>query len=44
MEGTIFEIAKNKLKQADDYEVKEYVRIMLIFKYRNNVWVYVATE
>ena len=44
VEGTIFEITKAELQQADDYEVDEYTRVMVSCKSGNSVWVYVAAD
>jgi len=40
VEGTIFEITKPELQQADDYEVEEYARIEADFKSGKKAWVY----
>ena len=40
VEGTIFEITHEELMKADDYEVKEYVRINANFKSGTTAWVY----
>lgn len=40
IEGTIFEITREELMQADDYEVDEYARIKANFKSGEEAWVY----
>lgn len=44
VEGTIFEITEVELQQADEYEVEEYMRVMVNFKSGNEAWVYVAAD
>lgn len=46
VEGTVFEITPAELRQADDYEVAEYLRVEANFKSGIKAWVYVcaATE
>lgn len=42
VEGVIFEISKDELKIADNYEVEEYKRKKLSTINGNEVWVYIA--
>ncbi|WP_448567331.1 gamma-glutamylcyclotransferase family protein [Thalassotalea ganghwensis] len=46
VEGTVFEITPQELAQADEYEVKEYIRVLGRFTSGTNAWAYVcaATE
>jgi gamma-glutamylcyclotransferase (GGCT)/AIG2-like uncharacterized protein YtfP len=40
--GTVFQITKEELLQADDYEVDEYVRVSAELKSGLNCWIYAA--
>ena len=42
IKGTVFNITKDELKQADNYEVDDYKRILVQLKSGNNAWVYVS--
>lgn len=42
IKGTVFNITKEELKQADDYEVDDYKRILVQLQSGNNAWVYVS--
>ncbi|MDX8396646.1 MAG: gamma-glutamylcyclotransferase family protein [Mariprofundaceae bacterium] len=44
IEGKIFEITQEELRQADQYEVEEYVRTEAEFKSGSTAWVYVAAD
>lgn len=46
VEGTVFEITRSELAQADKYEVAEYTRILGKFVSGESAWAYVcaATE
>ncbi|MDG0964181.1 MAG: gamma-glutamylcyclotransferase [Opitutales bacterium] len=44
VEGVIFEISKEELKQADTYEVSAYKRTKANFKSGTIAWAYVAAE
>lgn len=44
IEGTIFDITAEELKQADAYEVDEYIRIKANFLSGHTAWVYVAAD
>ena len=40
VEGTIYEISDEELKQADSYEVDDYQRQLLTFESGTKAWVY----
>ena len=40
VEGTIYEISNEELKQADSYEVDDYQRQLLTFESGTKAWVY----
>ena len=44
VDGTIYEITKEELRQADEYEVEEYARIKANFKSGSKAWVYAAAD
>lgn len=44
IEGMIFEITENELKQADNYEVDDYQRIFELFESGQTAWIYVKKE
>jgi gamma-glutamylcyclotransferase (GGCT)/AIG2-like uncharacterized protein YtfP len=42
IEGTIFELTEEELKETDKYEVSEYHRVLETFTLGKKAWVYVA--
>ncbi len=42
VEGTVFDVSQNELKQADEYEVDDYKRILIKLKSGIDAWMYVA--
>jgi gamma-glutamylcyclotransferase (GGCT)/AIG2-like uncharacterized protein YtfP len=44
IEGMIFEITENELKQADAYEVEDYERVLEKFASGQSAWIYVKKE
>ena len=40
VEGTVFEISKQELQQADDYEVEQYKRVAATLKSGQTAWIY----
>ena len=44
VDGTIYEVTKEELQQADEYEVEEYARIKTSFKSGSKAWVYAAAD
>jgi gamma-glutamylcyclotransferase (GGCT)/AIG2-like uncharacterized protein YtfP len=44
VEGYVFEITPDELKQADDYEVDSYKRVAVTLQSGKNAWVYVKAE
>ncbi|MCE0495015.1 gamma-glutamylcyclotransferase family protein [Vibrio salinus] len=40
VEGTVFQITKEELAQADDYEVDEYTRVKGNFQSGASAWIY----
>jgi gamma-glutamylcyclotransferase (GGCT)/AIG2-like uncharacterized protein YtfP len=44
IQGTVFEVTGEELKQADAYEPKGYERILVQLKSGINAWVYLASE
>ncbi len=44
VEGTIFSLTAEELRQADDYEVDEYMRVSERFSSGTVAWVYVSAE
>ena len=41
VEGTVFKISETELKQADNYEVGAYKRVLVQLKSGKNAWVYI---
>ena len=41
IEGTVFTVTQNELKQADEYEVEDYKRVSVELKSGITAWVYV---
>lgn len=44
IEGFVFEITAEELKQADEYEVDSYKRVAVTLKSGKQAWVYVKAE
>ncbi|MBB1385673.1 gamma-glutamylcyclotransferase [Pseudoalteromonas sp. SG45-5] len=44
VEGTVFELTPLELKQADEYEVEEYVRVAGSYSSGNKAWAYVCAK
>lgn len=44
VEGTIFEITEQELRDADEYEVDEYIRVYEKFESDTCAWVYVCAQ
>jgi gamma-glutamylcyclotransferase (GGCT)/AIG2-like uncharacterized protein YtfP len=44
VEGTVFEVTALELKQADEYEVEEYIRVKSDFNSGNVAWVYACAN
>lgn len=44
IEGTVFKITADELKQADEYEVDDYKRISVKLQSGENAWVYINAE
>lgn len=44
IDGYVFEITADELKQADEYEVDSYKRIAVTLQSGKNAWVYVKAE
>jgi gamma-glutamylcyclotransferase (GGCT)/AIG2-like uncharacterized protein YtfP len=44
VEGTIFELTASELKQADEYEVEEYLRVAGDFRSEQKAWAYVCSK
>ena len=44
VEGTIFEVSYDELKQADDYEVNSYIRTEASFRSGTTAWIYAAAD
>lgn len=42
VQGTVFQLTRQELAQADEYEVDDYVRVSAVTKLGQQVWVYVA--
>ena len=42
--GTVFEITKKELSQADGYEVEEYIRILAELKSGKSTWIYASAN
>jgi len=44
VEGTVFELTSEELKQADDYEVENYQRVEAVLESGARCWIYCAAE
>jgi gamma-glutamylcyclotransferase (GGCT)/AIG2-like uncharacterized protein YtfP len=44
VQGTVFEITKEELFNADQYEVSEYMRVSAKLKSGKTTWIYAASE
>ncbi|WP_462158499.1 gamma-glutamylcyclotransferase family protein [Pseudoalteromonas sp. GB56] len=44
VEGMVFYITDEELRQSDAYEVDEYTRVMAEFLSKNHAWVYVCAQ
>lgn len=44
VEGTIFEINSDELHASDQYEVRDYIRVLETFSSGKQAWVYVAKQ
>ncbi len=44
VEGTVFEITREELLKADEYEVEEYARTLADFKSGIQAWIYAAAK
>ncbi|MEE9580231.1 MAG: gamma-glutamylcyclotransferase family protein [Nitrosomonadaceae bacterium] len=42
--GTVFEITKSEMAQADEYEVDDYIRVATTLNSGNNAWIYAAAK
>lgn len=42
--GTVFDVSRHELKQADEYEVDDYTRISVKLKSGIDAWMYVANS
>lgn len=44
VEGTVFEVSKDELAQADEYEVDDYQRVRASFLSGQTAWAYVCAQ
>lgn len=44
VEGTVFDVTRDELKQADAYEPVGYERVLVQLKSGTSAWVYLASE
>ena len=44
VEGMVFDVSLDEIKQADEYEVDDYKRISVLLKSGFNAWVYVKAD
>ena len=44
IEGTVFEVTDKELKEADNYEVSDYQRVLETFSSGQKAWIYIAKE
>jgi hypothetical protein len=42
--GTVFELSREEITRADDYEVDDYQRVRAVLKSGRNCWIYAASD
>ncbi len=44
VDGTVFELSREEITRADDYEVDDYQRVRAVLKSGRNCWIYAASD
>jgi hypothetical protein len=42
--GTVFELSREEITRADDYEVDDYQRVRAVLKSGRSCWIYAASD